>query len=121
MYERVVLLCTVLDTLATNERYRKVLQLQHFLPALVLKCDRLSDNLKEFIKEIYDIRSAYIHNAEELDISEKDVDKLEKIVYRVILQMVRNSTKYKSTKEICLAIDNGSFIPIMDNLPDIYI
>lgn len=121
LYERVVLLCTVLDTLATNERYRKVLQLQHFLPALVLKCDRLSDNLKEFIKEIYDIRSAYIHNAEELDISEKDVDKLEKIVYRVILQMVRNSTKYKSTKEICLAIDNGSFIPIMDNLPDIYI
>ena len=35
--------------------------------------------------------------------------------------MVRNSTKYNSTKEICVAIDNGSFEPIMDNLPDIYI
>ena len=45
----------------------------------------------------------------------------EKIVYRVILQMVRNSSKYNSTKEICVAIDKGSFEPITDNLPDIYI
>ena len=121
LYERVVLLCTVLDTLATNERIGKVPQLQKYLPALVLKCDRLSERLKDFIKNIYDIRSAYIHNAEERDITEREVDKLEKIVYRVILQMVRNSTIYKSTKELCLAIDKGSFVPIMDNLPDIYI
>ena len=121
LYERVVLLCTVLDTLATNERNGKVPQLEKNLPILVLKCDRLCESLKSFIKDIYDIRSAYIHNAEQLDLSEQKVDKLEKIVYRVILQMVRNSTKYNSTKEICVAIDNGSFEPIMDNLPDIYI
>jgi hypothetical protein len=70
---------------------------------------------------MYDIRSAYIHNAEEKDVTDREVDKLEKIVYRVILQMVRNSTKYKSTKELCVAIDNGSFVPINDNLPNIYI
>ena len=121
LHERVVLLCTVLDTLATNERAGKVSQLQTYLPSLVLKCDRLSESLKQFIEVIYNIRSAYIHNAEELDLSEREVDKLEKIVYRIILQMVRNSTKYKSTKEICVAIDNGSFEPIIDNLPDIYI
>ena len=91
------------------------------MPALVLKYDRLNESLKNYIEHIYDIRSAYIHNAEELSVSEREVDKLEKIVYRVILQMVRNSDKYKSTKEICVAIDNGSFVPIMDNLPDIYI
>ena len=121
LYERVVLLCTVLDTLATSERYGKVQQLQQYLPALVLKCDRLCERLKVFIEVIYGIRSAYIHNAEEKEITEREVDKLEKIVYRVILQMIRNSTKYKSTKELCVAIDNGSFVPIIDNLPDIYI
>ena len=106
--------------MATNERFRKVPQLQKYVPALVLKYD-LSEHLKEFIKQIYDVRSAYVHNAEELDISEREVDKLEKIVYRVILQMVRNSTKYNSTKELCDAIDNGLFVPIMENLPDIHI
>lgn len=35
--------------------------------------------------------------------------------------MVRNSNQYKSTKELCIAIDKGSFVPIVDNLPDIYI
>lgn len=121
LYERVVMLCTVLDTLATNEREGKVPQLKKYLPALVLKCERLTERLKGFIEQIYDIRSAYIHNAEELNITESEVDKLEKIVYRTILQIARNSCKYKSTKEICVAIDNGSFVPIMDNLPDIYI
>ena len=120
-YERVVLLCTTLDTLATNERAGKVPQLQRYLPVLVLKSDRLSENFKQFISEIYEIRSAYIHNAEKLPISEKEVDKLEKIVYKVILQMARNSTKYSSTKEICVAIDKGLFEPIADNLPDINI
>ena len=121
LHERIVLLCTVLDTLATNERAGKVPQLKKYLPALVLKCERLNEQLQKFIVDIYDIRSAYIHNAEELAVTEKDVDKLEKIVYRVILQMIRNSTKYPSTKELCLAIDSGSFVPILDNLPDIYI
>lgn len=113
LHERVVLLCTVLDTLATNERAGKVPQLQKYLPVLVLKSDRLSENLKQFVAHIYDIRSAYIHNADTLPVSEDDVDKLEKIVYRVILQMVRNSTKYSSTKEICVAIDKGLFKPII--------
>ena len=121
LYERVVLLCTVLDTIATNERTGKALQLQQYLPVLVLKCDRLSEHLRLFIEHVYDIRSAYIHNAEKRNVTEREMDKLEKIVYRVILQMVRNSDKYRSTKELCLAIDNGSFVPIMDNLPDIYI
>ena len=121
LHERIVLLCTVLDTLATCERERKVPQLQKYLPVMVLKCDKLSEGLKKFIKKIYDVRSAYVHNAEESDITEDEVDKLEKIVYRVVLQMIRNSTKYKSTKELCVAIDNGLFEPILDNLPDIYI
>ena len=121
IYERVVLLCTVLDTLATNERNGKVPQLKKYLPLLVLKYDKLNENLKRFIEYIYDIRSAYIHNAEKKEVTENDVDQLEKIVYRVILQMVRNSSKYNSTKEICVAIDKGSFEPITDNLPDIYI
>jgi hypothetical protein len=121
LYERVVLLCTVLDTLATNERVGKVPQLKKNVPVLVLKYDRLSERLKEFIARIYDIRSAYIHNAEELDVSENDVDKLEKIVYRVIIQMIRNSSKYKSTEEICVAIDKDRFESITHNLPDIYI
>lgn len=121
LYERVILLCTVLDTLATNERSGKVRQLKKYLPVLVLKCDRLSERLRLFIKRVYDIRSAYIHNAEEKDITDREVDKLEKIVYRVILQMVRNADKYGSTKEICVAINNESFVPIMDNLPDIYV
>ena len=121
LYERIVLLCTVLDTLATNEREGKVPQLQKYLPPLVLINDRLSEDLRNFIDDIYKIRSSYIHNAEEKNVSEKDVDKLEKIVYRVILQIVRNSTKYPSTKEICAAIDKGKFVPIKDNLPDIYI
>ena len=121
LYERVVLLCTVLDTLATNEREGKIPQLKKYLPALVLKSERLIERLKDFIEQIYDIRSAYIHNAEESGITEREVDKLEKIVYRVILQMVRNSNKYNSTKEICVAIDKDSFAPILDNLPDIYI
>ena len=99
----------------------KVPQLQKYLPVLVLKSDRLSENLKQFVAHIYDIRSAYIHNADTLPVSEDDVNKLEKIVYRVILQMVRNSAKYSSTKEICVAIDKGLFKPITDNLPDIYI
>jgi hypothetical protein len=115
------MLCTVLDTLATNEREGKVLQLKKYLPALVLKCERLIERLRAFIEQIYDIRSAYIHNAEESGITERELDKLEKIVYRVILQMVRNSNQYKSTKELCIAIDKGSFVPIVDNLPDIYI
>ena len=121
LYERVVLLCTVLDTLATNEREGKVPQLKKYLPALVLRCERLTEQLKGFIEQIYEIRSAYIHNAEESGITEKEVDKLENIVYRVILQMVRNSNKYKSSKELCIAIDKASFVPILDNLPDIYI
>lgn len=121
LYERVVLLCTVLDTLATNEREGKVPQLKKYLPALVLKSERLTERLRAFVEQIYDIRSAYIHNAKESDITERELDKLEKIVYRVILQMVRNSNKYKSTKELCIAIDKGSFVPIVDNLPDIYI
>ena len=121
LYERVVLLCTVLDTIATNERTGKALQLQQYLPVLVLKCDRLSEHLRLFIEHVYDIRSAYIHNAEKRDVTEREMDKLEKIVYRVILQMVRNSDKYRSTKELCEAIDNGSFVPIMDNLQDIYV
>lgn len=119
--ERVVLLCTVLDTLATNEREGKVPQLKKYLPLLVLKSERLTEQLKEFVEKIYDIRSAYIHNAEEKNITERDVDKLEKIVYRVILQMVRKSNNYKSTKELCIAIDGGTFVPTLDNLPDIYI
>lgn len=78
LYERVVMLCTVLDTLATNEREGKVPQLKKYLPALVLKRERLTERLKDFIEQIYDIRSAYIHNAEESGITEREVDKLEK-------------------------------------------
>ena len=74
-----------------------------------------------FIKEIYALRSAYIHNAEKHIISEDDVDKLEKIVYRLILQLVRQSEKYKSIKEIFVDIDKGMFEPINDNLQDIYV
>ena len=121
IYERVVWLCTVLDTLATCERNNKVGQLKKFLPALVLRYDKLYENLGCFISDIYDLRSAYIHNAEEKQISEGDVDKLEKIVYRLILQLVRKSKEYKSIKEIFEAIDKGMFVPNNDNLQDIYV
>jgi hypothetical protein len=121
IYERIVWLCTVLDTLATCERENKVGQLKNYLPALVLKSDRLSEALGCFIRDIYDLRSAYIHNAEENPISEKDVDKLEKIVYRLILQLVRKSKEYKSIKEIFKNIDKGLFVPNNDNVQDIYV
>ena len=121
IYERVVLLCTVFDTLATCERNNKVGQLKKYLPVLVLKHDKLYETLGSFIIDIYDLRSAYIHNAEEIHISEEDVDKLEKIVYRLILQLVRKSKEYISIKEIFKDIDNGSFEPNLDNLQDIYV
>lgn len=121
IYERVVLLCTVLDTLATCERNNKVDQLKKYLPVLVLKYNKLYEALGCFIKEIYALRSAYIHNAEKHIVSEDDVDKLEKIVYRLILQLVRQSEKYKSIKEIFVDIDKGMFEPINDNLQDIYV
>lgn len=121
IYERVVWLCTVLDTLATCERNNKVGQLKKYLPVLVLKYDKLYESIGCFISNIYDLRSAYIHNAEEKQISEGDVDKLEKIVYRLILQLVRKSKEYKSIKEIFEAIDKGLFEPNHDNLQDIYV
>ena len=120
-YERVVWLCTVLDTLATCERQNKKGQLKKFLPALVLKSDRLREGLGCFISDVYDIRSAYVHNAEEQKILEDDVDKLEKIVYRLILQLVRKSKEYKSIKEIFEDIVQRLFVPNNDNLQDIYI
>lgn len=121
IYERVVRLCTVLDTLATCERNNKVGQLKKYLPVLVLKYDKLNEALGSFISDIYDLRSAYIHNADEQDVSEEDVDKLEKIVYRLILQLVRQSKKYKSIKELFVDIDRGLFKPNNDNLQDIYV
>ena len=121
IYERVVWLCTILDTLATCERQNKVGQLKKYLPALVLKSDSLSEALGFFISDMYDLRSAYIHNAEEWDISEDDVDKFEKIVYRLILQLIRKSKEYKSINEVFKDIKKGSFVPINDNLQDIYI
>lgn len=121
IYERVVWLCTVLDTLATCERNNKVGQLKKYLPVLVLKYDKRYEALRSFISDVYDLRSAYIHNAEEKQISEKDVDKLEKIVYRLILQLVRKSKEYISIKEIFKAIDKGMFEPNNDNLQDIYV
>ena len=121
IYERVVWLCTVLDTLATCERNNKVGQLKKYLPVLVLKYDKRYDALRSFISDVYDLRSAYIHNAEEKQISEEDVDKLEKIVYRLILQLVRKSKEYVSIKEIFKAIDKGMFEPNNDNLQDIYV
>ncbi len=121
IYERVVWLCTVLDTLATCERQSKVGQLKEYLPALVLISNRLNEALGCFINDIYDLRSAYIHNAEEWDISEEDVDKLEKIVYRLILQLARKSKEYKSIKEVFKDIKKGSFVPNNDNLQDIYV
>ena len=119
IYERVVWLCTVLDTLATCERENKIGQLKKYLPALVLMSDKLNEALGYFISDIYNLRSAYIHNAEKNQISEKDVDKLEKIVYRLILQLARKSKEYKSIKEIFKDIDNGLFEPNNDNLQDI--
>ena len=121
IYERVIWLCTVLDTLATCERQSKVGQLKKKLPPLVLKSDRLNEALGCFINDMYDLRSAYIHNAEEWDISEDDVDKLEKIVYRLILQLTRKSKEYKSINEVFKDIKKGSFVPNNDNLQDIYI
>lgn len=121
IYERVVLLCTVLDTLATCERNNKVGQLKKNLPVLVLKYDNLYEALGCFISDVYDLRSAYIHNAEEIHISEEDVDKLEKIVYRLILQLARKSKEYKSITEIFQAIKKGMFIPNHDNLQEIYV
>lgn len=121
IYERVVRLCTVLDTLATCERNNKVGQLKKYLPVLVLKYDKLNEALGSFISDIYDLRSAYIHNADEQDVSEEDVDKLEKIVYRLILQLVRQSKNYKSIKELFVDIDRGLFKPNNDNLQDIYV
>ena len=49
------------------------------------------------------------------------MDKLEKIVYRLILQLVRKSKEYISIKEIFKAIDKGMFEPNNDNLQDIYV
>ena len=121
IYERVVLLCTVLDTLATCKRNNKVGQLKKNLPVLVLKYDKLYEALGCFISDVYDLRSAYIHNAEEIHISEEDVDKLEKIVYRLILQLARKSKEYKSITEIFQAIKKGMFIPNHDNLQEIYV
>ena len=121
IYERVVWLCTVLDTLATCERKNKVGQLKKRLPVLVLKYYKLYEALGCFINDIYDLRSAYIHNAEEKQISEQDVDKLEKIVYRLILQLVRKSKEYKSIKEVFKDIDKGSFEPNNENLQDIFV
>ena len=121
IYERVVWLCTVLDTLATCERNNKVGQLKKYLPVLVLQYNKLYESIGCFISDIYDLRCAYIHNAEEKQISEGDVDKLEKIVYRLILQLVRKSKEYKSIKEIFEAIDKGLFEPNHDNLHDIYV
>lgn len=119
LYERTVLLCAVLDTLATCERNGKISQLKKHLPRLVLKCEKLNENLKTFIEQVYDIRSAYVHNAEESGLTERDVDYLEKMVYRVILQIIRNTDNYTSIKELCDAIDNNNFVPILDNLPEI--
>ena len=121
IYERVVLLCTILDTLATCKRSNKVGQLKERLPVLVLKYDKLNEALGCFISDVYDLRSAYIHNAEENHISEEDVDKLEKIIFRLILQLVRKSKEYKSITEILQAIDKGLFEPNNDNLQDIYV
>ena len=121
IFERVVCLCTVLDTLATCERNNKVGQLKKYLPHLVLNDNNLYEALGCFISDIYDLRSTYIHNGEEQDISEDDMDKLEKIIFRLILQLVRQSKEYKSVKEIFKAIDKGSFKPINNNLQDIYI
>ena len=121
IYERVVWLCTVLDTLATCKRQSKVGQLKEYLPALVLISNRLNEALGCFINDIYDLRSAYIHNAEEKHISEKDVDKLEKIVYRLILQLARKSKEYKSIQEVFNDVKKGLFVPNNDNLQDIYV
>jgi len=121
IYERVVWLCTVLDTIATCERNNKIGQLKKYLPVLVLKYDKRNEALGCFISDVYDLRSAYIHNAEEKQISEQDLDKFEKIVYRLILQLVRKSKEYKSIKEIFEAIDKGLFEPNHDNLQDIYV
>lgn len=119
LFERVILLCTVLDTLATNEREGKIPQLKKYLPSLVLIDKKLSVQLENFIERMYNIRSEYIHNAYEMALTEDDVDKLEKIVYRLILQMTRSSANYNSTKEICCAIDKNIFNPFLDNLPTI--
>lgn len=121
IYERIVWLCTVIDTLATCERENKMWQLKKRLPVLVLKYNKLYEALIRFISDIYALRNAYIHNAEEKPISEKDVDKLEKIVYRLILQLVRKSKEYKSIKEIFEAIDKRMFEPDFDNLQEIYV
>ena len=109
IYERVVWLCTVLDTLATCEREDKMGQLKKRLPVLVHQYDKLHEPLIRIISDIFAIRNAYIHNAEEKQITEKELDKLEKIVYWLILLLVRKSKEYKSIKEIFEAIDKGVF------------
>lgn len=103
--------------MATNEREGKIPQLKKYLPSLVLIDKKLSVQLEKFIERMYMIRSAYIHNADEMALTEDNVDKLEKIVYRLILQMTRSSVNYNSTKEICCAIDKNKFNPFLDNLP----
>ncbi len=121
IYEKIVLFCTILDTIATWKRNDKYKQLELVVPNLVPKFDKLNEQLIVFIKYVYGVRNAYIHNAEKKIISEADVDKLEKIVYLVIIQLIRNLSKYNNIRELKDAILSGTFVPIMHNLPDISI
>lgn len=93
-HERVVRLCSILDTLVQDEKGSITYRLKKYIPIILENEITKRKETADFIAKMYDIRSKYVHHAEKEKVSEKEVNHLIAIVCRFIHQLISIRSRY---------------------------
>lgn len=108
-YDRVVDLCSILDTLILVDENIGIKQsLKRYVPIIISDIPDIRKIIRNDIEKMYEIRSQYIHHRKtEIKISKRKKHEYNYIVFKLLTEFVvmANAGKYKTVKDVLKKID----------------
>ncbi|MBO7267207.1 MAG: hypothetical protein J6V12_05530 [Bacteroidaceae bacterium] len=108
-YDRVVDLCSILDSLILVDENIGIKQsLKRYVPLIISDIPDIRKIIRNNIEKMYEIRSQYIHHRKtEIKISKRKKHEYNNIVFNLLTEFVimANSEKYKTARDVIKKID----------------
>ena len=108
-YDRVVDLCSILDTLILVDDNVEIKQsLKRYVPIIISNTPNIRKTIRDDIDVMYKIRSQYIHHRKTgIKITKRKKHEYNYIVFKLLTEFViiANAEKYKTVKDVLKKID----------------
>lgn len=106
VYERVVLLCSILDMLVLDKSKKGIIfNLKKYIPILVENEVDKRQELSDFISKMYKVRSNYIHHADRSEVNWEEVYFLGFIIFTLMCKLLSLRSHFENLDEVYLDID----------------